>query len=200
MSFAIRPYHPSDMAALYRICLGTGKDGGDASHDVHAPDILGHLFAAPYAAYEPDLCFILTHGGDPCGYVLGARDTAAFGALCEREWFPILRQRYPIPAEDDTSLTAKWFRSIHADHHHDGTDLDLYPAHLHIDLLPVAQGKGWGYKMIDTFVARLRELGVPGVHLGVSKRNERAVGFYARAGFHIVQEYPWGYRYGMKLL
>ena len=74
MSFEIRPYHPTDMPALYRICLSTGKDGADAAPFVDDPDILGHLFAAPYAEYEPDLCFVLAHDGDPCGYVLGTRD------------------------------------------------------------------------------------------------------------------------------
>ena len=65
--------------------------------------------------------------------------------------------------------------------------------------MPVGQSKGLGYRMIDTFVARLPRLGVPGVHLGVGKRNQRAVAFYERAGFHVLKEFDWGFIFGMQL-
>jgi ribosomal protein S18 acetylase RimI-like enzyme len=54
---------------------------------------------------------------------------------------------------------------------------------LHIDLLPRAQGRGYGRRMIEALLERLRGRGVPGVHLGVSVHNGRAVGFYERLGF-----------------
>jgi hypothetical protein len=65
MAFAIRPYHPSDLPALYRICLLTGDSGADASQLYRDPELLGHFYAAPYAVLEPDLCFVLTHDGSP---------------------------------------------------------------------------------------------------------------------------------------
>jgi ribosomal protein S18 acetylase RimI-like enzyme len=37
--------------------------------------------------------------------------------------------------------------------------------------------------MIERLTAALRERGSPGVHLGASVRNERAIGFYRRLGF-----------------
>jgi len=37
--------------------------------------------------------------------------------------------------------------------------------------------------MMEEIMARLRRRGSPGVHLGVSVRNEPAVGFYRKLGF-----------------
>ena len=57
MKFEIRPYHSTDLSSIYRICLLTGFNGGDATPHLKDPDLVGHLFAAPYAIYESSLCF-----------------------------------------------------------------------------------------------------------------------------------------------
>lgn len=197
-TFAIRPYHPSDLPDLYHICLGTGDAGQDGTHLYQDPYLLGHYYAAPYAVLEPDLSFVLTGDGVPVGYVLGARDTETFGKRCETEWFPPLRARYLLPPEDDTSRDAQMVRALHRGHQQQNEFAD-YPAHLHIDILPVGQGLGWGRRLIETLIDQMRSLSVPGVHLGVGGRNTRAIGFYEHVGFHRVKEAPWGLIMGMKL-
>jgi ribosomal protein S18 acetylase RimI-like enzyme len=198
MPFTIRPYHPSDLVALYRICLLTGDNGNDASQLYRDEELLGHYYVAPYVVLEPDLCFVLLNDGSPCGYVLGTRDSQAFQVRTEQEWFPVLRARYPLPAPDDQSRDANMIRHIH-----DGIDFDpnlgAYPAHLHIDLLPVGQGQGWGRAIMQTFLARLRELRVPGVHLGVGGRNTGAIAFYERMGFQALVRSEGGILFGMRI-
>lgn len=198
MEFTVRPYHPTDLSVLYRICLLTGDNGTDASHLYSDPDLLGHYYVAPYAVYEPDLCFVLTRYGMPCGYILGTRDSAAFYARCEQDWLPRLRERYPMPDDDDTSPDARMIRTIYKKYETE-EDLIDYPAHLHIDLLPIAQGQGLGHTLMRTFLARLREFEVPAVHLWVSKKNPRAVRFYERAGFQRVIESETAIMFGMRL-
>jgi ribosomal protein S18 acetylase RimI-like enzyme len=195
MRFEIRPYHPSDLYALYRICLLTGDSGVDASALYRDPELLGHLYAAPYAVLEPDLAFVLTADGTPVGYTLGARDSQAFAERCEREWFPPLRERYPLPMESDASPDAGRIRHIHRGHYHHSS-LAEYPAHLHIDILPVGQGGGYGRRLIETLLARMRDTGVSAVHLGVSPTNHRAIGFYEHVGFHRIP--VDGVVYGMR--
>ena len=58
-----------------------------------------------------------------------------------------------------------------------------YPSHLHIDLLPRLQGRGWGRRLIDTLVERLRATGSRGLHLGVATDNTNAHAFYRAVGF-----------------
>ena len=153
MDFEIRSYHPSDLTALYHICLETGDNGASARTLYSDPNLPGHFYAAPYAVLEPDLCFILTHQHNPCGYILGTRDSATFGRRCEDEWFPPLRLRYPLPPAEDKSADAEMIRSLHQGHDLVNDPAD-FPPHLHIDILPEGQGGGWGRRLIDTFLAR----------------------------------------------
>ena len=95
MSFAIRDCTPADAPALNTICLKTGDSGADATPLFKDPDLVGLYYAAPYAIIEPESGFVLTHDGEPCGYILGAKDTLAFRERCERDYFPPLRAKYP---------------------------------------------------------------------------------------------------------
>ena len=198
MSLSIRPYHPSDLVNYYRICLLTGDSGKDASTKYKDPDLIGHFFAAPYAVLEPDLCFTLCCSDSPCGYIIGTRDSVKFYDRCEQEWFPVLRDRYPLPEAEDMSPDAHIIRLIHKGHRIK-EDLTAYPAHLHIDILPRGQGRGMGRQLIDTFLDRLRELNIPAVHLEVGKANQGAVQFYKKVGFHLIKEYERSIAFGMRL-
>jgi ribosomal protein S18 acetylase RimI-like enzyme len=198
MEFKIRPYHPSDLSRLYDICVQTGDGGRDVTNEHPDPDVFGHFYAAPYAVLEPDLCFVLTSNGVPCGYILGTRDSEEFSRRLEQEWFPVLRERYPLPAAEDDSPAALMIRAIHRGYQPVPEVAD-YPAHLHIDLLPHAQGQGNGRRMMDSLLYRLRELRVTAIHLGVGKNNTRAAQFYSAMGFHVIMEYDWGYMMGRRL-
>ena len=178
----IRPYAPRDLDALYEICLRTGDAGDDASHLVTDRRLLGDIYAAPYAHLEPDLAFVVDDGTGAGGYVLGARDTRAFEDACERDWWPGLRARHP-ERPDGTTLDDLLVAMIHHRHRQADEIVATHPSHLHIDLLPHLQGAGWGRRLLETLFERLAAAGSSGVHLGVSVRNERAIGFYRHLGF-----------------
>lgn len=180
----IRPYAPADLDALYEICLRTGAAGADATDLVQDPQLLGHVFAAPYGVLEPEHAFVLDDGrGRAVGYVLGALDSDAFEARCEAEWWPALRARYPEREGGDT-LDDLLIAALHHRRRRRGDDvLDRYPSHLHVDLLAEVQGQGWGRRLMTTLFAALAADGSPGVHWGVSAQNHRALGFYRHLGF-----------------
>ncbi len=182
----IRPAAPDDQAAAYCVCLKTGDHGEDAEALYgDDPDALGRIYVGPYLAFEPDLSLVLEDGGGVCGYALGAVDSRAFYARYEREWRPELCRRFPAPQGDPSRWTPVE-RTRHAYHHPDyfcPEPYDGYPSHLHIDLLPRAQGRGFGRRLLTCLIDTLRRRGSPGVHLGVSAFNTRAYGFYERLGF-----------------
>jgi ribosomal protein S18 acetylase RimI-like enzyme len=183
MTFAIRSYHPSDLTALYRICVRTADAGGDASALFRDHDLPGHQFVTPHVSHDPEHGYVLTRDGAPVGYLVGVRDLTAHIDYVEKCYLPVLRARYPLPAADDESHDAKAIRGIHTPH-------VIYPeraqygGNLHINLLPEAQGQGWGARMIDAFLASLRAHGVKGASLGVNVANTRAMVFYEKYGFH----------------
>lgn len=200
MSVPIRPAHPRDRDRLYEVCLRTGDSGQDASSTYEDPWLLGHVYVGPYLALEPELAFVLDDDGVVTGYVLGARDTAEFERRCEREWWPPLRERYPDPPAGRSWTPDE--QLCHLLHHPPVTDVGVvteYPAHLHIDLLPSAQGSGNGRRMIEHLIDRLVTAGATGVHLGVGSDNERAIGFYRRLGMRPLQQKPGALFMGMRL-
>jgi ribosomal protein S18 acetylase RimI-like enzyme len=179
---AIRSFQPSDLDALYDICLRTGSAGEDASDLVDDPRLFGEIYAAPYAHLEPEHAFVLApRAGVPVGYVLGALDTAAFDARCEAEWWPPLRARHP----EEPGGTRLDDLLVHLIHHRTAPDPEIlatHPSHLHIDLLPQVQAQGWGRRLLEAELDALRHDGSAGVHWGVSTRNERAISFYQHLG------------------
>lgn len=182
----IRPARPGDEPGAYYVCLKTGNFGQDGEPFYREdPDALGRIFVGPYLAFEPDLSLMLEDAGGICGYALGAFDSHAFYARYEAEWRPALCARFPEPTGDP----AGWTRSqaVHHGYHHPDyycpEPYAAYPSHLHIDLLARAQGRGFGRRMMDEVMDRLRRRGSPGAHLGVSLMNTPAFGFYQRLGF-----------------
>lgn len=187
----IRPYAPGDDDALYDICLRTGDNGGDATGLFTDPRLLGEIFVGPYLRFEPTLAFVVDDGA-PAGYVLGARDTTAFSRECERSWWPPLRSKYPPGTFPAGSRDARFAALLHSPHAADPAIVAEHPAHLHIDLLPRTQGQGVGRALMERLLAALHEAGAPGVHLGVSAANTRAIAFYEHLGFTTVRETPGG--------
>ena len=183
----IRPFAPADTADLYDVCLRTGADGRDASGLYAVPTLLGEVYVGPYLALEPDSAWVVEHEGRAAGYVLGAPDTAAFEAACESDWWPALRERYPLGGFPEGSPDAEVVQAIHHPHRSAPWLAAAYPAHLHIDLVDSVQGLGLGGSLIGTLLGALRERGVTGIHLGVSPANVRAIGFYEHLGFTVVE-------------
>jgi ribosomal protein S18 acetylase RimI-like enzyme len=188
--------------ALYRICLETGDSGQDATRLYQDPDLLGHLYVGPYLELQPDLAFVLADDAGPAGYVLGALDSRVFEERAEREWWPALRQRHPAPdpgRRPDWTLDEWRVHLFHTPWISPGAVVDEHPSHLHIDLLPRAQGNGHGRRLLHTLFAALRDRGSPGVHLGVGRRNQRALGFYRHIGFTELQSDEHALWLGLRL-
>lgn len=177
-----------DLPALYEVCLRTGDAGDDASDDFDDPDLLGSVYVGPYVALDGTMALAAVDDEGVGGYVLAALDTTEFEAACERDWWPTLRDRYPLHGPGRRRRDEQVVAHIHRPPTMPHRVVERYPAHLHIDLLPRLQGDGNGRRMIETLVAELQRAGASGVHLGVDARNVRAIGFYEHLGFTTLHE------------
>lgn len=178
----IRPANSGDRDEMYRICLVTGAGGSDATGLYRYPSLLGDVFVGPYLALSPQFCFVVDSGGGAAGYVLGALDSREFALRCAADWWPARREEYrlarPVPGDPDSALL-HWV----ANPPPVPEFVDLYPSHLHIDILPTLQGGGWGRLLLTRLFDTLRAQGSIGVHLGVAVSNDNARGFYRHLGF-----------------
>jgi ribosomal protein S18 acetylase RimI-like enzyme len=166
----IRAYRADDLEDLYRICLATGWSGADASGVYEDPELVGHVYAAPYGVLRPQSALVAEDADGVGGYILGAVDTAAFERELETAWWPPLRTRYPDPAQTPSAARTPDQRMMHLIHHPSRTGaevLERYPAHLHIDLLPRLQGRGLGRQLMDRWLSLAKAMGARGAHLGV---------------------------------
>jgi ribosomal protein S18 acetylase RimI-like enzyme len=139
----------------------------------------------PYLLFEPELSLILEDEQGICGYAFGAFDSRAFYARYEAEWRPDLCARFPRPQGDPAhwSRVQQVYSWYHDPDYFCPEPYDVYPSHLHIDLLSRARGRGYGRRMLERIMDKLHFHGSPGAHLGVSVLNAPAVGFYQRLGF-----------------
>lgn len=186
----LRSYGPGDRDAVYDVCVRTADAGGDSRHLYPDSDLVPSIFAGPYVELEPDLAFVLDDGeGRAVGYVLGVADTERFVAAFRERWLPVVGDRYPAPEVDPGAEGTRTPSEVMAGLLHDPErmvlgELGAYPAHLHIDLLPRWQGRGYGRALIHTLLDALRAKGVGAVHLSMLTANTGARAFYDRVGFH----------------
>ncbi|MFB2555378.1 GNAT family N-acetyltransferase [Herbiconiux liangxiaofengii] len=180
----LRPFDPArsgDRAAVLDICVRTGDAGGDASALHSDPRVLTDRYATPYLDLEPELAVVAEFDGSVVGYVLGTADSARFA------------ERFRV---HPSSLTEAERRE-----HARGLvppEAGGFPAHLHVDLLPVAQGRGVGRMLVEAFVAALPP-STTGVHLVVDPANPGALAFYPRVGFEPLASRPDGVVFGRRM-
>jgi ribosomal protein S18 acetylase RimI-like enzyme len=165
--------------ALRRVCLLTGRAGGDATGQWSSDDLLPDVFLEPYVTLEPSTAWVVEQDARPVGYLVAALDTTAFADSWRSHWSPVFAARHARIADDPQE---QWLRDSGYDPDWMlGPQVEAYPAHLHIDLLPAAQGSGWGRALMREFGRAAA--GVPGIHLGVARQNLAALAFYQRLGF-----------------
>ncbi|MFE3853616.1 GNAT family N-acetyltransferase [Streptomyces griseorubiginosus] len=182
---AIRPYRPEDRDALDDICVRTAHVGQDARPHYRDPGVFPAAFAQPYVHLDPALAFVLDDGaGRAVGYVVGTADTARFVEEYRARWLPLVAERYPEPSGPPSTPDEEIAALLHDPERMLVPQVAAYPAHLHIDLLPGWQGRGYGRALMTALFRALHERGVAAVHLCMLSANTPARAFYDRLGFH----------------
>ncbi|KAH9846982.1 acyl-CoA N-acyltransferase [Lenzites betulinus] len=195
----LREVRPSDSPSLNRICLLTG-DAGKSAEPLHTfGELIGLVYAEPYAHLPTTFGFVMV---DPSkdnavvGYILGTYATRTFEQHATSEWFPRVRAKYTLPPETNEGATdadRRYINILYNPSHAPQAAVDFSPAHLHIDILPGYQRQGWGRKLTARAVEYLRaERGLKRLWLGLDPRNDDAKKFYERLGFKELPGAPVG--------
>ncbi|KAF9506556.1 hypothetical protein BS47DRAFT_1352633 [Hydnum rufescens UP504] len=188
MDWSIREGTAEDAPAVSKICLSTGNAGKSP-------------LAEPYFRLSSTFAYVLQvdvgKGGPEriLGYICGAVDTRKYEEEAGEKWWPGLRDKYPVGGkgtERDIEVCRAFARpTLTPD-----AVVAAYPAHMHVNLLPEAQRKGWGRRLIDKAAEHIRRFGGRGVHLMIDPNNDEARQFYKRIGFVVIPE-PSGECYGL---
>lgn len=180
----VRPYRAGDREPVRRIAFDTGYMGESPAWYWRDAPSFADAWTGYYTDREPESAFVAADGDAVVGYLVGCADTARAPSATTT----ILRQLVRRQLLVRPGTAGFFWRSIW-DTLRDGgvPSAELsdprWPAHLHINLLPAARGHGAGRGLIDAWLGRLRQLGVPGCHLGTMAENTGAIRFFESVGF-----------------
>jgi GNAT superfamily N-acetyltransferase len=182
----IRPYSTKDLQEIYEIALATGFAGEDASSYLKDANLIGHIYAAPYATLKPELTWVAVDEHGVCGYVVGVEDTEAWESQLEEQWWPSLRSTYVQPEHGEWDSWTHDESHIEKIFHPQRTPTPVikhYPAHVHLNLLPRAQKKGVGALLFRRWVAVAVRKGITAMHIGANRNNAGGLMFWHKQGF-----------------
>lgn len=171
----IRAYTHNDRNDIENIC---------APNESPMREALLRCFCHYYMEQEPENCFVCEIDGTVCGYVLCAENFETWET----------KMRHSCMKDDPVcaaigSATIENLRSFASE----------YPAHLHIDLAPEAQGKGLGTQLLQHLILHLKGKGISGLMLDVAADNTGAQRFYTRNGFVVLDSDEHSIRMGILL-
>jgi len=184
----IRPYLPADRNALFRIAGDTGFFGEPIEAIIEDRTIFLDAFYAYYTDLEPDHAWVACADGEVVGFLVGCVDTQGQPRRWLHSILPgllskLLRGRYRLGRLTFGyifgSLENKLFSGALR------TNLNSFPAHLHINLDAAWRRHGLGGRLMEAYLRQLRSLGVRGVHLHTTSLNETACRMYEKIGFRL---------------
>ena len=169
----IRKYEEKDRENLFKICVATSGLPTETQKDL---DFLNLLYNDYYAVVEPQNCFVAVNEDDETvGYILCAENFDRYYKTFKGLYMPQIKKlgfNFFTMAMGEISVHRLFKKK--------------YPAHLHIDILPVCQGQGTGTQLVDALKNHLREKGVNGLMLSCGMGNKKAIKFYKKNGFRML--------------
>lgn len=182
----IVPYSAEFRDTVRHCVYETGYGGDSAEIYFEDRDLFADFLTLYYTDYEPESAFIPLVDGEPAGYLLGCLDTARSEEITKRKVYPLIMKKllsgkYNVGPGVIKNIARALEAGLRGENN--SAPLDVYPAHLHIDLFHDYRRLGLGRLLIETYIDHLRGKGIPGVHLGTSSFHTLALPFYEKLGF-----------------
>jgi ribosomal protein S18 acetylase RimI-like enzyme len=184
---SIRQYEPKDRPGVRRVCYETGFMGEPAEWMWRDEESFADMFTGYWTDREAECARVAVLDGDVVGYLLGCMDsrkvwnagkTFAHHAFGRRLILKPGTAGVMWRMVGDGIVDSLKHR-LPATTYYD----ERWPAHLHIDLMPVCRHKGVGESLVKGWFETLRQANVPGCHLQTMAENTRAISFFEKMGF-----------------
>lgn len=188
--FSIRPFKPEDKPALYDICIKTADSGNDATDLYSNKEALPDFYLRPYLELASEYAVVVEDAEHKvCGYIVGCPDSEAFYQRVEKEWLPLMREKYgqlhqqiQNGTSEETPRTQSIINRFFDPKFYFPSHFEEFPAHIHMNFLPHAQKKGFGTELFHCLASSFQKSGSKGIHLGTGTKNKYANPFYAEDG------------------
>lgn len=201
MEFTVRNYQHNDLQGVRAIY---GDDEFVRPRLLHKypkmKEYLADEVSYYYIQYEPESLFVAEVNGKIVGALLGGVNTHRHEQYYKHRIKPYLARRcltgaygWPLwlPAVIRTELAGRKIVAPLVDH-------KLYPAHLHIGVLPTWRRHGIGTALMRRYSKHLRKKKVAGYHLYASSFHPLGVSFYSKLGLDELGQFDWRLHDGFK--
>lgn len=165
----IRPYRPSDRAAVREICCDTAYRNKGAEYLFEDREIHADYWSSYYTDVTPEEVRIVELDGKVIGYFFGCTDTLAFRRHMARRIVPwcLLRALWRLATgryKNPVSRRYLWFMITRAAGEEAEMDMARFPAHYHCNLTEASRGLKLYTKLTLDFLDRLEARGITRIH------------------------------------
>jgi ribosomal protein S18 acetylase RimI-like enzyme len=185
----IRPFQQADAEAVLRIGADTAFFGEPVEAYLDDRRLFCDAFYHYYTKYEAEYGWVADVEDQVVGFLMGCVDTRAQ----HRRWLRLIFPKLTISSLTGRyHLRARTWRYAFSllrgalEDEYPSVDLEVYPAHLHINMEASWRGRGLGRKLIEAYLVQLHRLNIPGVHLMTTSENNTACILYEHIGFKLL--------------
>lgn len=189
----VRTYKPSDRQELLMLAAETAFFGAPVEAYLEDRRIFLALFYQYYPDYEPQHIWVAHTGTQLIAFLTGCMDTHRQRHI----WLTHILPRIPARAIQERWRTGPKSRKHTCRLLRMGlgaavpkVDLQIYPAHLHINVAEGWRGRGLGQALITACLQQMHREAVPGVHLFTTSHNQAACILYHKLGFKLLDARP----------
>ena len=181
----VRSFIAGDREAVRDICYRTGLMGEPDDGFWRHKESWADLWTSYYTDREPESLYVATMDDSVVGYLTGCMDTAAMTPSTDEIMRAVIRKHWLLFRPGTAGFLYRGMLDSMRDREPASGDFidPRWPAHLHINLLPAARGRGLGAALMERWLNKLKEADSPGCHLGTLVENTRALSFFERMGF-----------------
>lgn len=193
--YVIRPYRPSDRPAVRDICVKTCWLGQYDPRRIPDDWIWAEYWTRYFTDREPENTWVVAaSGGGVVGYLSGTSDVRRFERyvkhLAPGIVWRVLRRRLMRKRDSRRAILGMGGSLLRGELRLPPGVAGSHPATWHFNLLPEARGAGVGSRLFALFLARMKALGVPGIHSQPLSVNAAVGRILAKNGFRLLASWP----------
>ena len=156
--------------------------------------IFADLLTSYYTNFEPSSIWVAQQDQKVCGYIMGSLKPLRYFLINDLLLTPLIVLkglfRGVFLKKETWTMILGGLKSICIGGLNRKLDIKSYPAHLHINIDKDFRGLNIGKKLINEFLKKAKDTGIPGIHLSTRGGNTGGRGFFRKMGFIVLGRYP----------
>lgn len=184
MQIILRTSKATDEHDIAKVIMACHWKAPVADHE-----LLALRWIRQFLVTEPQNCYVLEHPDSHLvvGYIVCVSDTTAYENEFEKTYLPQIEDRFEeLKKQCFEYLEENRKLLIFRRGWDSGFDVNDYPAHLHINILPEYQRSGYGGMLLSAYETNLRSRGVQGYHLSTGASNTKGISFYHKHSLELL--------------